>query len=164
MVIGHFDSLSKTHEKKVLQGNFLNFFLLDTPKITFWMKNSTQRWTLSGALFSESVHFFRFSRKGRGGFTLPPSCKPVHVAEYTIISVNIPKYPWKCLNNLFWLCQSPEYAWSFYMFNRLLKMPQAVNVAGLWIWQDCARIMQESEYSSMCLYNAWTCLILLHYA
>ena len=62
------------------------------------------------------------------------------------------------MNNLFWLCQSPEYAWSLYMFNRLLKMPQVVNVAGFWIWQDYARIMQESEYSSICLYNAWTCL------
>ena len=35
------------------------------------------------------------------------------------ISLNMPEYPWKCLNKLFWLCQDPECVWSFYIFDRL---------------------------------------------
>ena len=36
----------------------------------------------------------------------------------------MPKYLWKCLNKLFWLCQESKYARSSYKLDRLLKMPQ----------------------------------------
>ena len=48
----------------------MEFFLLDTLKTTFWIEYLTQRWTLSGSFSEKSQHFFRFSKKGRGG--LPP--------------------------------------------------------------------------------------------
>ena len=62
---------------------------------------------------------------------------PVNVTEYAPIFLNIPKYPWKCLNKLLWLCQRPEYAWSSDMFYRLLNMPRVLNVPRFSIWHDC---------------------------
>ena len=47
-----------------------------------------------------------------------------------IISLNISKYSWKCLNKLFWLYQGYEYAWSTYMFDRLLNIPWILNMPG----------------------------------
>ena len=66
--------------------------------------------------------------------SLSSSCALVSVAEYASISVNMPKYPWKCLNKLFWLCQGSEYAWSSYMLDRLLKIPWVLNKPVFWIF------------------------------
>ena len=65
------------HQKK---RPILEFFLLDTLKTTFLIENLTQRWMQSG-LFppKKSGHFFRFSRKGKGGLLPLPSCAPVSV-------------------------------------------------------------------------------------
>ena len=68
-----------------------------------------------------------------------PSCAPVNVAEYASISLNMPKYPWKWLNKLFWLCQSSEDACWSYIFGRLLKMPPVLTKPGFWIWHGCIR-------------------------
>ena len=38
---------------------------------------------------------------------------------------------------MFWLCQGSEYAWSSYMFYRLLKIPQVLNVPGFLVWHRC---------------------------
>ena len=59
-------------------------------RTTFWMKSLTQRWTESG-LFS--------ARR----------CMPVSVDEYASVSLNMTKYPWKCLHNVLtmpglWIC------------------------------------------------------------
>ena len=62
---------------------------------------------------------------------------PVSVVEYASISLNMPKYRWKCLNKLCCLCQGSEHAWWSYMFDRLLKMALVVNKLGLWIWHSC---------------------------
>ena len=79
--------------------------------------------------------FSNFHYDQQGTPILPlPSCMPVSVKEYPSKFLNIPKCPWKCLNQLFWLCPGSEYAWSPYMFNRLLKIPQILIVPGLWIW------------------------------
>ena len=92
-------------------------------------------------------------------FPLNPSSVPVSVAEYASISQNIPKYLWKFLNKLFWLCQGSEYAWSSYMFDRLLKMPRVLNVTGFWILHNyiCKSytVLNMSEYGLICLNNAW---------
>ena len=56
----------------------------------------------------------------RGGLPLLLSCMPVSVAVYVSISLNIPKYPWKCWNKLFWLCQGSECdAWSSYVWQTI---------------------------------------------
>ena len=47
------------------------------------------------------------------------------------------KYFHVYLHKLFWLCQGSEYAWSSYMFDRLLKMSWVLNVPGFWIWHGC---------------------------
>ena len=88
----------------------------------------------------KSRYFFLFSKKGRGGLPLPfpLSFTPVSMAEYAPIFLNILKYCSKCLNKLFWLCQSSEYTWSFCMFHRLLKTWQVWKCARvLWIWCHC---------------------------
>ena len=76
------------------------------------------------------------------------------VAEYASMSLNIHKYPWKCLNKLFWLCQGSKYAWSSYMLNKLLKMPQILNMP--WLHkQELHRVLSISENGTICLNNAW---------
>ena len=54
------------HTKKGPTEKNLEFFLLDTVKSTFRMKNSTQIWTLFSkirAFFPKLGHFFQFSKK-----------------------------------------------------------------------------------------------------
>ena len=99
------------------QWNILKIFLLDTLKTTFWMTDLTQRWTQSGSFYP---------KKAGEVYPLLRNCAPVSVAAYASISLNIPKYPWKCLSKLFWLCQGSKCAWSSYVFDRLLKMPCVV--------------------------------------
>ena len=53
----------------------MEFFLLDTLKTTFWIEYLTPKWTQSGSFSEKSQHFFRFSKKGRGG--LPPPSLPL---------------------------------------------------------------------------------------
>ena len=80
--------------------------------------------------------FFSIFKKGQGWPLLPSSSAPVSMAEDTSISLNIPKYLWKCLNKLLWRFQGSEYTWSSYMF-RLLKMPRVLNIPGFLIWHGC---------------------------
>ena len=54
---------SKTHERKALLGNLVEFFLQDTVKTTFQMKNLTQRWTQSGPFFQNQGTFFDFLKR-----------------------------------------------------------------------------------------------------
>ena len=61
----------------------------------------------------------------------------------------------KCLNKLFWLCQDREYAWSFDMFDRLLKMPRVLNKPRFWIRHGCVR----KGYAEFRI-----CLIMVSYA
>ena len=98
--------------------------------------------TQSGPFFQKSGNFFL------------PSCAPVSVAEYASIFLNMPKYPWKWLNKLLWLCQGSEYASSSYMFGRLLKMPSVLNKPEFWIWHGCI-CKGYGEF--------WICLIMAPY-
>ena len=75
------------------------------------------------------------------------------VVEYASKSLNIPKYPWKCLNKLFWLFQGSEYSCLSYVFDRLLKMPWVLNVP-----RFNASVTQSHKCGSLCLNNAWICL------
>ena len=99
--------------------------------------------TQSGPFFPQSGNFL-------------PSCTPVSVAEYAPISLNMPEYPWKWLNELFWLCQGSEYACSSYMFGRLLESPPVLKAAfsehGMVVY---ARVTQSSEYVWLWLHNQW---------
>ena len=125
--------MSKTQEKKVMQGNVLDFFLLDTLKTRFWMKNLTERWTHSTFIFPKSRQFFFIFQKSRGGLHTPLLVDHLCVAEYASISLNITKCPWKCWNKLF--------------FTRALNMPDHLTcMAGCWrclVFWMC----QDSEYA-----------------
>ena len=92
----------------------------------------------------------------------PPSCTTVSVSEYASISLNIPKYPWKCSNKLFWLCQGSEYTWSFYMLDRFLKIPQVLNVPEFWIWHGC--ICKSYREFGICLNKVQYASIMPEYA
>ena len=99
------------------------------------------------AFLSKISTFFQFQKVQKRPLFSPPSYASVSVAEYETVSLYMAKYPWKCFNKLFWLCQGSEYAWSSYMFNRLgLKMPRLLNKPGLWIRHGCIRVRQSSEY------------------
>ena len=87
-------------------------------------------------LFFQNQGFFFNFKKGQGWPLLRSHSAPVIMAEYTSISLNIPKYLWKCFNKLFWRFQGSEYTWSSYMF-RLLKMPRVLNIPGFLIWHGC---------------------------
>ena len=96
------------------------------------MKNLTQRWTQSQPFFRKSRHSFRFSKRAGETSPLQPTCAPASVVEYASISLNLPKYSWKCLNKLFWLCQGFECAWLSYMFYRFWRCLR------ISIWYSCS--------------------------
>ena len=62
---------------------------------------------------------------------------------------------------LFWLYQGPEYAWSYYMFDRFLKVPQILNMSELYK-QWLNRVLNMSEYETICLRNAWIASLCLN--
>ena len=64
------------------------------------MENVTQRQHNQGLSFQNQEGFLNFY-KGQGASHIPLSCVPVSMAEYALISLNMPKYPWKCLKKLF---------------------------------------------------------------
>ena len=131
--LGHLDKhfvKEKKAQEKSLHEKFLEFFLLDTLKIIFWMQNLTQRWAPIGS-FSKIRTLFYF-QKSAGG-VLP---------QYPPISLNI-------LENgkLFWLCQGCEYAWSSYMFHRILKILGVLDVPEFWNGiVSYLRVTQRREY------------------
>ena len=113
---------------------------------------------------------FWFSKKGRETSPLPSTCVLVSVAEFVSISMNMPKYPWKCLNKLFWIYHGSEYAWSSYMLYRLLKVPQVLKKPEFWIshgaickgyaeFRICLVMAQYAstipEYASVCLMSQY---------
>ena len=90
----------------------------------------------------------------------------ISLADNASISLNIPKYPWQCLNKLLRLCLGSQYTWSSFMFDTFLKMLQVLNMLNFWIWNCCicngytefwiCPIMAQyvtimPEYVSMCL-------------
>ena len=65
--LGSFDKLFfKNTQKKAPQGKILELFLLDTLKTTFWMEDSTQRWTQLGPFFPKVRALFWIFKKGQG--------------------------------------------------------------------------------------------------
>ena len=98
---------------------------------------------------------FSIFKKGQGRTFTFPHIAWLSVAEYASTSLNIPKYPWKSLKKLFWLWQGFEYSSSSYMFDRLLKMPQILNVPGFWIRHVCV----SKGYTKF-----WICLNMAQYA
>ena len=116
------------------------------------------------AFFPQTLDtFFNFQKTLAKVFPFPSSCIPVSVAEYAWIYLNIPKY--LCKNwKLFW--QGSGYAWSSYMFNKLLKMLWVLNVAGFWIWFSCICKGYTEFWMSECLAislnNFWIFLNMLN--
>ena len=77
-------------EKRGLQGNILEFFLLDTLKIVFWIGKLAQKWTQPGPFFPKSGHYFQFSK--RLGET-----SPLLLIQYTNLPIS------RTIKDLFWL-------------------------------------------------------------
>ena len=85
MGVEHFD---KHFIKKKTGSRWETIFLSNTLKTTFCTKM-----VKSSAFFSKSGHFFRFSKKDRGG--RPPSCAPTHLSVRTTLQ-------WFCIFTLLW--------------------------------------------------------------
>ena len=116
--LGHFDKyfVKKTRKRGHAEKHFGVFFL-DILKTTFWMENLILGKIQSGPFLSNIRTPFSIFKKGRGGFPSSP------LVAHLRVWLNMPKYPWKCLNKLLWLFPGSEYAWSSYILDRLLKMP-----------------------------------------
>ena len=93
------------------------------------------------------------------GWSVLQKEKCLRVAEYASISLNVPRYTWKCLGKLFWICQGSEYAWSSCMFDWLLKMFLVLNMPGFWIWHDCI-CKGYMEFRILCL-NIAQCVTIM---
>ena len=112
------------------------------------MESLTQRWSQSGSFFPKSGHIFQFSKMTGEASPFLPSWAHVNVAEYASISLNMSKYPWKCLIKLFWLSQSSEYSWSSHVrqaFEARMYM------------QGLRRVPNISDNGFIRLYNAKLC-------
>ena len=78
------------------------------------------------------------------------------VAEYISITLIIPKYPWKYLKKLFWLCQDPENVWSSYVFHQAFEdvwdsnYARVLNMVRLHM-KVLHRILNMTESGSICL-------------
>ena len=79
------------------------------------------------------------------------------------IYLNIPKYPWKFLNKLFWIWKGKKNAWSSYMSDRVL------NMSGFCMWHDCNKGYTEfwislnmAQYASIMPEYAWIALMSLN--
>ena len=105
-----------------------NIFLLNILKTKFWIENL--KISFNYYLFFQNCILFLIFKKRQEKPPPLPLVVHLNVAEYASLSPHIPKYPWKILTKLFWLCQGSEYAWSSFMFDRLLKMPRVLNVPG----------------------------------
>ena len=111
-------------------------------------------------------------KRAREASILCPSSVPLSVTEDASISLNMPKYLWKCLNKLFWLCLGSEYTWSSNMLDRLLEMSRVLNKPGVWIWHGwiCQGYTEFGIYLIMAPYAsimpeyASICLNIPHYA
>ena len=127
----------------------MDFFLLDTLKITIRIENLTRWWTQSGSFFVESRHFFQFSKREGEVFPLLPSCAPVSVAEYASIS-------WICLNTLVnaWINCS-DYAMALIMHDYLTCSTGFLRSEyGTVVYAG----PNMSDYGFARLNNAWICL------
>ena len=66
--LGHFDKrFFKNTREKLLQGNILELFFLDTLNTRFWTEDSTQRWTQFSPIFENQGTFSDFQKKQGGG-------------------------------------------------------------------------------------------------
>ena len=101
--------------------------------------------------------FYVIKIQWRGGL---PSPLLSRACECGWIYINIPESVclWKCLNKIFWLCQSSTCLTD-------LKMPQVLNVQAFWICMVVyARVLNMSKYDSIYLnVPQYACLIMTEY-
>ena len=111
LVIGYFNKhFIRNKRKRALQGNILEFFLLDTFETTFCAENLNQRWPPTGPFFSKTALLSIFKKNGRAGLPSP-------LVEHLWVGLNMHQYPWILLNIL-------ENAWiNFSDYARALNMP-----------------------------------------
>ena len=80
------------------------------------MENLNQKRIQSGPCFPPKPGHFFCQKMYERSLPTSASCMPLSLAEYASVSLNIPKYSWKYLNKLFWLCLSSECARSSYVW------------------------------------------------
>ena len=107
-----------------------------------------------------------FLSKIRTLFLIPPPPTPLylHACECGWICINIPdtpKYPWKCLNKLFYpilgTCMIILNFWQAFGDALGSKEVKVLNVSRLYM-QGLLRVPNISDYGSIRLNNAWMCL------
>ena len=162
---------SETQGKKLPQGNILEVFLLYTVYYILNGKFSPKMNTIK-VFFPKAENSFRiFKKRQEQPPPLHSSCAPLRLAKYASVSLNIPKYPWKCFNRLFWLCQHSEYVWSSEMFDWLLKTPWVLNVSEFWVWHGCIckgytvfwiYLYNMPEYNVLTISRFSICVIILY--
>ena len=129
MSAGALPELFGARERRLVElEHYLKYFLENTRKRGLTGKHSrvfSPRYSYNyilnrkvRAFFQKSRHFFDFQKNSGEASTLLPSCGSARVAEYVSISLNMPKYPWKCFNKMLGLIN----AWLSYIFGWLLKM------------------------------------------
>ena len=149
MELGHFDKhfVKNTKKKRHCRGTFL----LDTHKTIFWMENLTQWWTQSGPFFPKSGPLLYF-QKGQGKH---PFSSLVVGHEYASVSLNMPKYLWKCSNKLFWPCQMiilhVRQAFEGACGSKKARILNMARLCMHWL----RRVLNMSDYGSICFKNAW---------
>ena len=113
---------------------------------------------ITKAFFPKLGHFFRFSKKGRGGHPLPPSFVNVSVAEYASISLNIlENASINCSMPGLWICLIILHVRQAFEDASGSKYARILNMAHLYM-QELHIVLNMSECGSISFNNAWRCL------
>ena len=113
------------------------------------MEDSNQVWTQLGPFFPKSGHFFRFSKKGRGGLPAPPPPHPSCVPALRLTLLILP---------IIWLTNLSSVKASFHIKNlilavveeiRLILLAKALVIATSFIIPECRVDPLCQEFSGM---------------
>ena len=120
------------------------------------------------------MNSFFISKRAGHLYPLPALPSPSYILIARLwVWLNMHQYPWICLNILAnaWINCS-DYAralnihdqWSSYRFDRLFKMPRALNKTGFCKWHNYLRVTQSSKYIWIFLIMAPYTLLMPKYA
>ena len=142
--------------------NFLENFPLDNLKTTFWIENSTQRWTQSRPFLPKSGHFFPFSKRVDEASSL------LLVVHVSVTEYEFPEYLWISLKMLehtvltmpwLWICMIILHVQQDFEDDSGSKYARILNMAELYM-QGLRRVLSMSEFGSIHLNNACICISL----
>ena len=76
-----------------------------------WSSNVRGFWISHGCICKGYTEFWTWVNMAQNASLIPEyTLMSLNVSEHDWILLNVPKYAWKCLNKLFWLCQCSRYA------------------------------------------------------